>query len=116
MKTWETETDNTTDYIKTKLELDNVHFQEKNIKVIEEEKSIRWINGSIKLIEGETLSHFLQRYPYQKYMNNNLLWNSANKLQFLGNKKYWNYLRNIYYLFRNIKVLKILNENFESEI
>ena len=45
-----------------------------------------------------------------------MLWNSVNKLQFLGNKKYWNFLRNIYYWFRNIKALKIINENFESEI
>ena len=118
IKTWETEPekDNTTDYIKNELELDNVNFLEKNEIIIEEEKSISWINGSIKLIEGENLSHFLQRYPYWKNKNNNLLWNSANKLQFLGNKKYWNYLRNIYYWFRNIKALKILNENFESEI
>ena len=68
MKTWETEpeNENTTDYIKTKFELDNVNFLEKNENVIEEEKSISWINGSIKLIEGENLSHFLQRYPYKK--------------------------------------------------
>ena len=112
----ELQTDNTVVCKHSELQINQLDSQSLSVHTVEVEKSFIGLNGSIRLIEGENFSHFIQRYPYKKTKNNTLLSNSANKLKYLENKNYGNFVRNIFYCFRNIKALKILDMKYESEI
>ena len=72
--------------------------------------------NTIKLIDGENLASFLKRNPYKKNKNNIYLSNVSNKLKHCKEKRYTNWIRDLYYCYNNIDSISILNSNLKEFI
>ena len=74
------------------------------------------LNENVTLFEGENLATFLRRYPYSKNKNNVLLSSSSNRLKYLNEKRYSNFLRNLFYCYKNIKAIEILDDRYKEKL
>ena len=76
----------------------------------------RILNGKVVLIDGENLTSFLNRYPYSRNKNKGSLSNSSNRLKFWNEKRYSNFLRNLFYCYKNVNALAILDGRYKERI
>ena len=74
------------------------------------------LNGSIKLIEGENLTSFLQRNPYKSNWNDPSQSKAYNRMKFVKQQKYSQFLINIFYWFNNLNAIKALDDRYSTKL